>query len=107
MRKLIATLALVALLAGLAAVVASAAQTKTVSWKVPSKSTVTIKKGGTVKWVWGDKKQHDVAGPGIKSPKFVTKKGHVFSKTFTKTGTFAYRCDVHAGSMKTTVKVTK
>jgi plastocyanin len=103
MRKLIATLAIASLLAGVGAVAAFGA-TKTVNWKKPAKVTVKIHKKDTVKWVWGDKKQHNVRGPGLSS-KFSSKKGHAVTKTFNSKGTFTYICDVHPTSMKTTVKV--
>jgi plastocyanin len=102
MLKLIAVLSVVALVG----VVATAAvgQTKSVNWKKPSNSFHGIKKGDTIKWVWGDKKKHNVRGPGLSSA-FSSKKGHVVSKTFKRAGTFIYICDVHADVMKTRVQV--
>jgi plastocyanin len=105
MRKLFAVLAVASLLGAIAAVSAFGA-TKSVAWKKPSTVTVKIKKGDSVKWTWADSKQHNLRGPGV-STKFITKKGTVKSHTFNKTGTFTYVCDVHAGSMKTTVVVKK
>jgi plastocyanin len=103
MRKLIAMFAVVSLL-GAGAAVAFGATTKTVNWKKPSNTFFGIKKGDTIKWVWGDKKNHNVRGPGLSS-KFSKTKGHVVKKTFKNAGTFVYVCDVHADVMKTRVQV--
>jgi plastocyanin len=102
MRKLIATLSVIALIAAVGAVTALGATS--VSWKDPSVKTVKISKGGKVKWVWADKLPHNVHGPGLKT-KIVTAKGHSVSKVFKSKGTFTYKCDVHPTSMKTKVKV--
>jgi len=102
MRKLIATLSVIAIIAAIGAVTASGATA--VSWKQPSVKTVKIGKGGKVNWVWTDKLPHNVHGPGLKT-KVVTGKGHIVSKMFTSKGTFTYICDVHGSSMKTKVKV--
>jgi plastocyanin len=104
MRKLISLLAVASLMAAVGAVAAFGA-TSTVSWKTPSKKTVTIHKGSTVKWVWTDRELHNVAGPGVKKNNPVARKGKTLSKTFRTKGTFRYVCQVHATSMKTTVKV--
>src|SRR3954451_16737850 len=74
-----------------------------VSWKVGTNKTVTIKKGGSVKWTWADSAPHNVQGPGFKS-KTVGKKGFTYTHKFGKKGTFKVICIVHS-SMKTTVKV--
>lgn len=102
MRKLIATLAVVSLLT--VGAVAALAATKSVTWKKPTNVTVKIHKGDTVRWVWGDSKQHNVRGPGLSSS-FSSKKGHVVTKKFKSKGTFKYICDVHPTVMKTVVKV--
>ena len=100
MRKLIALLAVAALLVAAASAFAA---TKTVSWKVGSSSTVKIRHGQTVKWVWTDGQPHNLKGPGGVS-RVVTKKGFSFTRKFTRRGTYKYICQVHS-SMKTTVKV--
>jgi plastocyanin len=55
-------------------------------------SNITIKRGTKVTWIW-KVGGHDVAPfhIGIESA------GFKFSKTFTKTGRFAYQCLVHPG----------
>lgn len=101
MRRLASLFVIVAVLA---AVLATAAYAATgVSWKVGSTKTVTIKKGGTVKWTWADSAPHNVKGPGFKS-KLVAKKGFTYSHRFKTKGTFKIVCQVHS-SMKTIVKV--
>jgi plastocyanin len=103
MRKLISLLVVASLLA--VGAVSAFGSTTSVAWKVPSKKTITIHKGSTVKWVWSDRELHNVAGPGVKKNNPVAKKGKTLSKTFRSKGTFRYICQVHASSMKTTVKV--
>jgi plastocyanin len=102
MRKLIVLAALV-VVASLATATAFAATTS-VSWKVPSKKTVKIKRNSSVKWVWADRQPHNVKGPGFRS-KTVTRKGFSYTRKFTKRGTFRILCEVHPTTMKTVVKV--
>ena len=101
MRRLVSFLVIASLVAALAATTAFAATN--VAWKVGAKKTVSIKRGGTVKWIWADREPHDVKGPGFAS-KIVTKKGYTYSHRFRKRGTFKIICRVHS-SMKTVVKV--
>lgn len=101
MRKITLLIAACALVAAIAATTAFAATS--VTWKVGSSKTIHIRKGGTVKWVWGDRQAHNVKGPGFTSP-LKNRKGFTFSHRFTKRGTFKVICQIHA-SMKTTVKV--
>jgi plastocyanin len=102
MRKLIATLVVISLLAGIWAVAALGATS--VTWKVPTSKTVKIHKGGTVKWVWTGDALHNVKGPGFTS-KFSSRKGHTYSHTFRRRGTFKIICQTHPTTMKTIVKV--
>lgn len=101
MRKLLATIAVLGLLAGLATVASAAT---TITWKVPTNKTVSIKKGGVVKWVWAGDAPHNVKGPGFQS-KTTSKKGFTFSRKFGAKGTFTIICQVHPTTMKTVVKV--
>lgn len=101
MRRLASFLVVASIAAALVATTAFAATN--VSWKVGSKKTVSIKRGGTVKWIWADREPHDVKGPGFQS-KLVTRKGYTYSRRFTKRGTFKVICRVHT-SMRTVVKV--
>ena len=73
-------------------------------------ATVTIAKGGTVKWVNDEAVGHDVTsqgGPGsFKSGAAGgLSQGSTFSHTFTKAGTYKYVCTVHAPGMAGTVVV--
>jgi plastocyanin len=81
-------------------------------------SEVTIKKGGSVKWVWSSLNTypHDVhlkKGPsGLKDKgSYSTKTTAVteahFQKTFATPGTYKFICTVHPTEMKLTVVVKK
>src|SRR3954469_20430783 len=88
-----------------AAVVAASAFAATgVTWKIGTNKTVKIRKGGTVKWIWGDSQPHNVKGSGFKS-KVLTGKGKSYSHTFRSKGTFKIICQIHPTTMKTVVKV--
>src|SRR4051794_22513217 len=98
MRRLAALLVIASLVFAASAFAATG-----VSWKVGTSKTVTIKKGGSVKWTWADSAPHNVQGSGIKS-KVVAGRGHTFTHRFGKKGTFRFTCVVHS-SMKTKVVV--
>lgn len=81
-------------------------------------SSVTIRKGKTVKWVWSEFNTypHDVhlkQGPkGLsKRSTYSTHTTAVtdaqFKKTFERTGTYKYICTIHPTEMKLTVVVKK
>jgi plastocyanin len=81
-------------------------------------STATIKKGGSVKWVWAstNTEPHDVhlkKGPkGLKKPSsYSTKTSAVtnaeFKKVFETPGTYNFICTIHPTKMKMTVTVKK
>jgi plastocyanin len=81
-------------------------------------SSVTIKKGASVKWVWSSLNTypHDVhlkQGPkGLKSKgSYSTKTTAVteahFQKTFTTPGTYKFICTIHPTEMHLTVVVKK
>jgi plastocyanin len=103
MRRLGLFVLIAALVTAIAAATVIAATTN-VTWKIGTNKTVKIKKGGTVKWIWGDGQPHDVKGPGFTS-KIMTGKGKSYSHRFNKKGTFKIICQVHPTTMKTTVKV--
>jgi len=57
-------------------------------------STVTIRTGESVTWVWRDGSiEHNVAGASFHSR---TQTHGSFTVRFTHAGTFAYRCTLHA-----------
>jgi plastocyanin len=99
MRRLAALLVIASLVFA-----ASAFAATPVSWRIGTNKTVTIRKGGSVKWTWTDRAPHNVKGSGFKS-RTVAKKGFTYTHRFTKRGTFKVICQVHPTSMKTTVKV--
>lgn len=81
-------------------------------------SAVTIKKGGSVKWVWSDLNTypHDVhlkKGPnGLKNKGYYSSKTTAvteaqFQRTFTTPGTYKFICTIHPTEMKLTVTVKK
>lgn len=81
-------------------------------------SAVTIKKEGTVKWVWSETnaEPHDVhlkQGPkglknkGTYSTKTTAVTAARFQKKFPTTGTYKYICTIHPTEMKLTVTVKK
>jgi plastocyanin len=102
MRRISLVLVVLALAAAIAA--ASAFAATSTPWKIGTNKTVKIRKGGTVKWVWADGAPHNVKGPGFKS-RVMSGKGRAYSHRFGKRGTFKIVCEIHPGSMKTTVKV--
>lgn len=81
-------------------------------------TAVTIKKGGSVKWIWSSLNAypHDVhlkSGPkglkqkGTYSTKTTAVTGARFQKTFPTPGTYKYICTIHPTEMKMTVTVKK
>jgi len=67
--------------------------------------TVSVPKGGTVKWTNDDSVGHDVTGSDFKSGAAGgLSQGDAFSHTFNQAGSFKYRCTVHPG-MEGTVTV--
>jgi plastocyanin len=81
-------------------------------------SSVTLKKGGTIKWVWSsaNTNPHDVhlkQGPkSLKqkasySTKTTAVTGAVFKKKFPTAGTYHFICTIHPTLMKLTVVVKK
>jgi plastocyanin len=80
--------------------------------------TVTVKKGGSIKWVWAptNVEPHDVhlkSGPKSlkKKSTYSTKTTAVtnatFKKTFETPGTYKFICTIHPTKMKMTVTVKK
>jgi plastocyanin len=66
-------------------------------------STLTIKKGTTVKWKWSGKIPHNVTGKGFHSK---TASKLTFKHKFTKKGTYRVVCTIHeAFGQKMTIRV--
>jgi len=66
-------------------------------------SSVSIRRGDTVRWSWSGSVPHNVAGPGFRSR---TANRLTYSRRFTSRGTFAVRCTIHAAlGQRMTVRV--
>ncbi|HEX8855726.1 MAG TPA: plastocyanin/azurin family copper-binding protein [Thermoleophilaceae bacterium] len=104
MRKLLATLAIVSLIAGVTAAVAlGATKTVRVGDNFFSKKSLTISRGTTVKWSWqSTDNPHNVAGKGFKS---TVKSSGSYKHTFRKRGKYIVICQIHPTQMRMTVKV--
>lgn len=63
---------------------------------------VTIARGTVVRWVNQGNRDHTSTGPGWNSGSLDP--GDAFRRRFNQTGTFAYRCTIHA-SMRGTIVV--
>ena len=61
-----------------------------------SPERVTVSRGGTVRWVWRDGRiRHNVTFAGRR--RGTSKATGSFTRTFTRSGRFAYRCTLHPG----------
>jgi plastocyanin len=109
MKKLIAAATASVLAAGvLAGPSLAGSTTKTVKVKdnVFSPTSITVKRGTKVKWVWKGSAPHNVTvtkGPVRFSSK--TKTSGSFSKTLKRKGTYKIVCTIHAPGMKMTIHV--
>ena len=108
MKKLVAAGTTVAVAAGAVAVPTFGASTRTVSVKdnVFAPTSVTVRRGTTVKWLWRGKNPHNVKvlrGP-VKFTSPVKTKGS-YSRRLTRTGTYRIVCTIHAPAMKMTLRV--
>jgi plastocyanin len=108
-RKLAGVAVAAALAAGVAVLPAQAASSKTVSVKnnAFSPTSLKIKKGTKVTWKWtqGGVPHNVTPTSGGKGSSTSSKKGFTYSKTFTKAGTYKFRCTIHPSQMNITVKV--
>jgi plastocyanin len=106
LRKSIA-MVLAAVLAASLVVAASLAMaaTKTVRVKQPNRwasSSVSIKRGDTVRWTWSGGPPHNVQGPGFKSR---TASRLTYRRRFSRRGSYRIVCTVHRSTMRMTVRV--
>lgn len=90
---------------------ATAAKTSTISVRDNSysRSSISIKKNGTIKWAWRNTGNSHNVTSGKKNPVSFTSKtksgSFSFSHKFTKRGTYKIFCSIHPDQMKVTVKV--
>lgn len=62
--------------------------------------TVTIKKGGTVKFSFADGARHNVTPTGSRTFKRIPDRSSgTVARTFAKAGTYSYYCTIHGRSM--------
>jgi plastocyanin len=112
MRKLL----LAALVAALAAVLASQALAASRTIKVGDDyfvrkgkpPTVTVSKGTRVTWKWAGKDMHNIVvtrGP-VKFRSSYKESG-TFSRTLRRTGTYKLECTIHQPDMRMTLKVVR
>ncbi len=106
MRKLAAALVVAGLLAAIAATLAFAGTRQVgVRDNLYTRTSLTIRKGSTVKWVWqSTSNDHNVTGIGNRIHS-ATKSSGSFSHTFRTRGSFRFRCTIHPTLMRMTVRV--
>jgi plastocyanin len=108
MRKLVLSVAAVAVAAGVVALPSEGATTKPKQVAVKddrySPTSITIKKGTKVVWTWKGKHRHNVNEANGKWGSTTKKKG-TFSHTFKKKGKYLVLCTIHAPDMEMTVHV--
>ena len=105
MRKLIALMAVAMLAVALTVSSVAFGATKRVGVKgfKFSPSSVSIKRGDTVRWSWSGSIPHNVKGSGFKSK---TASRVTYSRKFSKKGTYRIVCTLHTRqNMKMTVRV--
>jgi plastocyanin len=67
-----------------------------------SPSSVSIRKGDTVRWSWRGRDAHNVKGPGFQSR---TARRLTYSRRFSRAGRFRIVCTIHSNTQKMTVRV--
>jgi plastocyanin len=108
MRRFSPIAVVVALVVAITAIPAFA-KTRNVAVKddVFAPTSITVKKGTSVKWVWKGKHPHNVTvTTGPQQFHSSTKQKGAYTHRFSKKGTYKILCTVHAPNMKMTVKVT-
>ena len=106
MRKKSLALVLTVVMVGSLLIAAYAlAATKNVGVRQPNRwavSSVSIKRGDTVRWRWSGGPPHNVSGSGFKSR---TAASLTYRRTFRRRGSYRVVCTVHARTMRMTVRV--
>jgi len=110
MKRLIAVLTAVAIVAGVLAIPASGA-TKRVSVRdnVFAPKSISIKRNDLIRFVWTGDNQHNVVTTrrprGAARVTIGTRRRGAVRKRFTRRGTYRLLCSIHAPSMVMTVRV--
>lgn len=106
MKKFLAVLLSAVMVASLLVLATIAmAATKRVGVRQPNRwatSSVSIRKGDTVRWNWSGGPPHNVSGSGFKSR---TAARLTYSRRFNRAGSYRIVCTVHARTMRMTVRV--
>ena len=108
MRKFVSIAAAIGVAAGVAALPATGATSKTVRVKDSffTPKNLTIKKGTKVTWVWRGTEKHNVAtAKGPRTVKFASRRKGKRSFTFKKRGTYRLVCTIHAPDMNMKIVV--
>ncbi len=104
-RKSLALLTTLIMVGSLIIAAYAMAATKRVGVKQPNRwatSSVSIKRGDTVRWSWRGGPPHNVTGSGFKSR---TAARLTYSRKFNRRGSYRITCTVHARTMRMTVRV--
>jgi plastocyanin len=109
MRKLVPTVAAIAVAAGVVALPSQGATTPkprqvAVKDDFYKPTSITIKKGVKVVWTWRGKHRHNVNEANGKWGSTTKRKG-TFSHTFKKKGKYLVLCTIHAPDMEMTIHV--
>lgn len=86
---------------------ARASATRTVRLKDSffSPSSVALRRGDSVRFVWAGERRHNLIGPGIPARYETAARRHrPFTRTFRRAGRVAFLCSIHPG-MEMTVRV--
>jgi plastocyanin len=108
MKRLLAVLCAVAVVAAAMLAIPALGATRSVSLRdnVFSPRSLTVRKGTTVRFVWRGKNQHNVrvtSGPSRFASSVKTRGS--FSRRLTRRGTYRILCSIHAPRMRMTIRV--
>ena len=106
MKRLLAVLAAVAIVAAAFAIPALAA-TRTVSLRdnVFSPRSLTVRKGTTVRFVWRGRNPHNVVSRGAARFRSSVKTRGSYRRRLNRRGTYRIVCSIHAPRMRMTIRV--
>ena len=109
MKRLLAVLCVVALVAAAFATIPALAATKrvTVRDNVFRPTSLTVRRGTIVRWVWRGRNPHNVRtrpGSPLRFASTIKRRGS-YSKRLTRRGTYRIICTIHAPRMRMTIRV--